>query len=126
MFAPPGLNEASYPERLGRMEGCVRYRLGPCGLVISGENTIGVNLGSRCSARANDEDRYENGHFSRGSLVWLETQKLGHRAKGLELPKNGGRPVLPNVLPLPRKSSPKQDEPRATRVSYVIEIQGTA
>ena len=32
-----------------------------------------------------------------------------------------GGEVLPNVLPLPRKSSPKQDEPRAIRMSYVIE-----
>jgi hypothetical protein len=46
--------------------------------------------------------------------------------KGAESP--GGRcgEVLPNVLPLPRKSSPKQDEPRAIRTSYIIEIEGTA
>ena len=36
-----------------------------------------------------------------------------------------GGEVLPNVLPLPRKSGPKQDEPRAIRMSYVIEIEET-
>jgi hypothetical protein len=36
-----------------------------------------------------------------------------------------GGDVLPNVLPLPRKSSQKQDEPMAIRIGYVIEIEGT-
>jgi hypothetical protein len=36
-----------------------------------------------------------------------------------------GAEVLPNVLPLPRKSRPKQDESRAIRMGYVIEIEGT-
>jgi hypothetical protein len=36
-----------------------------------------------------------------------------------------GGEVLPNVLPFPRKSSPKQDEPRAIRMRYVIELEGT-
>jgi hypothetical protein len=33
--------------------------------------------------------------------------------------------LLPNVLPLPRKSIPKQDEPTAIMMGYVIEIEGT-
>jgi hypothetical protein len=33
--------------------------------------------------------------------------------------------VLPNLLPLPGKSNPKQDEPGAIRMGYVIEIEGT-
>ena len=47
------------------------------------------------------------------------------RTKGTESQEEGRRRVLPNVLPLPRKSSPKQDEPRAIRMGYVIEIEGT-
>jgi hypothetical protein len=34
--------------------------------------------------------------------------------------------LLPNLLPLPTKTSPKQDEPRANKESYVIEIYETA
>jgi hypothetical protein len=30
--------------------------------------------------------------------------------------------VLPNALPLPAKGSPTQDEPRANKMAYVIEI----
>ena len=33
--------------------------------------------------------------------------------------------LLPNVLPLPTKNNPKQDESRAIRVIYVIETKGT-
>jgi hypothetical protein len=36
--------------------------------------------------------------------------------------KDSGGDVLPNVLPLARKSSPKQREPRGNKVDYAIEI----
>jgi hypothetical protein len=46
--------------------------------------------------------------------------------EGADCPTETGGEVLPNVLPLPRKSSPKQDEPRANKIEYVVERQGTA
>ena len=48
------------------------------------------------------------------------------RRRGLNRSEDSGGDVLPNVLPLPRKSSQKQDEPRAITMGYVIEIEGTA
>jgi hypothetical protein len=51
--------------------------------------------------------------------AWATIQKRQKR-RG-----NGGGQVLPNLLPLPRKSSPKQNEPRAIRMGYVVEIEGT-
>jgi hypothetical protein len=45
--------------------------------------------------------------------------------RGRIAPPDSGGEVLPNVLPLARKSSPKQDEPRAISMSYIIEIEGT-
>jgi hypothetical protein len=42
--------------------------------------------------------------------------------RGRIAPPESGGAVLPNVLPLPRKSSQKQDEPRAIRMGYVTEI----
>lgn len=41
-------------------------------------------------------------------------------------PGAGRNQVLPNLLPLPRRSSPKQGEPRANEMDHLIEIQGTA
>src|SRR5260370_14218695 len=69
---------------------------------------------------------------SRGSIQkpgWPRVSRKGRASRRLPGPRIAGRTVggevLPNVLPLPRKSSPKQDEPRAIRMSYVIEIEGT-
>jgi len=45
--------------------------------------------------------------------------------EGADCPTETGGEVLPSVLPLPRKSSPKQDEPMANKIEYVVEIQGT-
>jgi hypothetical protein len=53
-------------------------------------------------------------------------QRTSPEGGGQNRSKDNGGEVLPNVLPLPRKSSPKQDEPRANKMDYVIEIQGTA
>jgi hypothetical protein len=55
----------------------------------------------------------------------LATQEMSKGSRGADCPAESVGDVLPNVLPLPRKSSPKQDEPRATRMGYVIEIEGT-
>src|ERR1019366_6158499 len=60
---------------------------------------------------------------------WPRVSRKGRASRRLPGPRIAGRTVggelLPNVLPLPRKSSPKQDEPRANKIEYVIEIEGT-
>jgi hypothetical protein len=72
------------------------------------------------------------GRGGRSSAVHDFGFSLGHNPKegpgrrGPNRSGDRGGEVLPNVLPLPRKSSPKQDEPRANKMDYVIEIQGTA
>jgi hypothetical protein len=78
-------------------------------------------LGQGCDRRAE-----AGGEFCRSRFGFSFGRKPKERArtKGTE-PRRGGE-VLPNVLPLPRKSSLKQDEPRPNKMDYVIEIQGTA
>ena len=63
--------------------------------------------------------------MSPGDAFWVYYPKNAPGRRGQYRSADSGGEVLPNVLPLPRKSSPKQDEPRAIRMSYVIEIQGT-
>ena len=58
-------------------------------------------------------------------FLWAVSPKNGPGRRGLSRGEDGGGEVLPNLLPLPRKSSQKQDEPRAIRMSYVIEREGT-
>ena len=83
----------------------------------------------RC-IRSYDED--VTGGATRGSsavhdfgFLWAVNPKNGPGRPVLNRTEDGGREVLPNALPLPRKSRSKQDEPRAIRIGYVIEIEGT-
>ena len=50
----------------------------------------------------------------------------GTRLEFLSAPLDRPGPVLPNLLPLLRKTSPKQDERRAIKIDYLVEVQGTA
>jgi hypothetical protein len=61
---------------------------------------------------------------SRQLFFWFATQRTSPD-EGTESQRGQRRRVLPNVLPLPRKSSAKQDEPRAISMGYVVEIEGT-
>jgi hypothetical protein len=63
--------------------------------------------------------RYSCDESGRRLLGSLPKERAG------ESPRAQRRTLLPNVLPLPRKSSQKQDQPMAIRMSYVIEIEGT-
>ena len=63
--------------------------------------------------------------WSNNMEPWVGCPKIEH-GPGPDRGRNGGGQVLPNLLPLPAKSILKQDEPRANKVNYVIEIQGTA
>ena len=74
-------------------------------LSVSGENTLDGTKWRKCG----------NGTFeSYGvKILWL----LAFRTD-----RKDGWGLLPNLLPLPAKSSPKQDESRANNVDYVIEI----
>jgi hypothetical protein len=71
--------------------------IAPSGIICLGFVTIGFSLGHKPKERA--------------------------RTKGTESQR--GQWGRANLLPLPRKSSEKQDETRAIRMGYVIEIEGT-
>ena len=96
---------------------------------------LGVDLSNgRWRASATGELYETSESFVGHAKVWGQSGEipLGCLPKdrawgqGPHRSRNGGGQVLPNLLPLPAKSSPKQDEPRANKVNYVIEIQGTA
>ena len=60
-----------------------------------------------------------------GDAFWLSYPKNEDGQKGRIAPPESVGEVLPNVIPLPRKNSPKQDETGPIRMDYVIEIEGT-
>ena len=75
--------------------------------------------------RCYDEDVIGSSAIHDLNFLWTVNPENSPGRRGLNRIEDSGREVLPNVLPLPRKSSPKQDEPRAIRMGYVVEIEGT-
>ena len=92
---------------------------------------LGVDLSNgRWRASATGELYETSESFVGHAKVWGQSGEipLGCLPKDRALGKrsnrgrNGGGELLPNLLPLPTKSILKQDEPRANKVNYVIEI----
>jgi hypothetical protein len=92
---------------------------------------LGVDLSNgRWRASATGELYETSESFVGHAKVWGQSGEipLGCLPKERALGKrpnrgrNGGGQLLPNLLPLPAETSPKQDEPRTDKIKYVTEI----